>query len=161
MIKHKNRIKHDPEAGQYGDCHRACVATILGLDPDQVPHFYGNWDQGEGEALLREFLGEFNLVQYHVLYTSEATVDEILRVTGAMGPGVPMILGGLSSAGVGHSVVLFNGEIYNDPSGSGIVGPLPDGFYWVTVFVAKPNILIDFREEIPVLTGVTRKEGLQ
>ena len=33
MIPYKNTVKHDPENGTYGDCHRACFCTILGIDP--------------------------------------------------------------------------------------------------------------------------------
>jgi hypothetical protein len=31
---------HDPEKGIIGDCFRACIASILELDINEVPHFY-------------------------------------------------------------------------------------------------------------------------
>jgi len=37
MIPVFGRIKHEPPV--MGDCFRACVASILELDYDQVPHF--------------------------------------------------------------------------------------------------------------------------
>jgi len=33
-------ILHDPKNGLYGDCYPACIATVLGLDLKEVPHFY-------------------------------------------------------------------------------------------------------------------------
>jgi len=35
----KQKIKHLPHLKQYGDCHRACIVSILELDYDTVPHF--------------------------------------------------------------------------------------------------------------------------
>jgi hypothetical protein len=31
--------RHDPDNGTFGDCHRCCVAAILDLAPEEVPHF--------------------------------------------------------------------------------------------------------------------------
>jgi hypothetical protein len=142
MKQIKNRVKHEPENGTYGDCHRACFCTILGLDPDQVPHFY---EEGDGVSAsvqaqrIVDFLDSRDLVQGHVLFeAAAASLTDILTTTAHMMPGVPLILGGVSSKGCGHSVVLLDGEIFNDPSGSGIVAPMPDGFYWVSFFSPKP-----------------------
>lgn len=33
------RILHDPAAGINGDCFRCCVASVLNLDYESVPHF--------------------------------------------------------------------------------------------------------------------------
>lgn len=142
MKRIKNSVKHDPSAGTYGDCHRACFCTILGLEPEQVPHFYYDGPAGDGgiaEQRIVEFLDARGLVQGHVLFVAEHTsLEQVLYTTGHMMPGVPLILGGLSARGCGHSVVLLDGEIYNDPTGSGIVGPMADGYYWVTFFSPKP-----------------------
>lgn len=41
MIPVQQRITdHDPPNGIYGDCFKCCVASILELDYDDVPHFF-------------------------------------------------------------------------------------------------------------------------
>lgn len=143
MKKVKNTVRHDPAGGTYGDCHRACVCTILGLEPEEVPHFYEEGPNVAAEVQAKrivDFLDSRGLVEGHVLYPADGPggLPAILQTLGYMMIGVPLILGGISSIGSGHSVVVLDGEIYNDPTGSGIVGPMPDGHYWVTFFSPKP-----------------------
>lgn len=165
MKKVKSSVRHDPENGSYGDCHRACFCTILGLEPDQVPHFYDSGDQVETSEQLdriRSFLKGRGLVQGHVLFSEEtASLEQVLNTTRHLMPGVPLILGGRSSVGCGHSVVLLDGEIFNDPSGSGIVGPMPDGHFWVTFFSPEPGRPavqepVAWMNENPVSTAFSR-----
>ena len=139
MIKHKNSVEHNPPHS-YGDCHRACFATILGLPMEDVPHFYEHPDN-DGEMLIREFLAGYNLVHGHVIYDGVTPLEDMLLIIKGMYPGVAAILGGTSSRGCGHSVVVFEGEIYNDPTGSGLVGPMSDGYWWLTFFIVKPDYL--------------------
>lgn len=40
MIEHRCTVAHKPDAGSYGDCFRACVASILDIeDIESVPNF--------------------------------------------------------------------------------------------------------------------------
>lgn len=144
MIQVKNTVKHDPKNGTYGNCHSACFATILGLPIEEVPHFFEEGDEIEMSiqwARIDDFLAGRGLVQGHILYDGEVnSLNEILNYTAVHLKGVPVILGGLSSANCGHSVVVFNGEIFSDPTGSGILGPMRDGYYWLTFFSPKPPV---------------------
>jgi hypothetical protein len=60
-------------------------------------------------------------------------------LTGLKGyaPGIFCLLGGTSRSGCGHTVIVCDGEIAWDPSqaNSGIVGPMSDGFFWLTFLV--------------------------
>ena len=156
MIPYKNTVKHDPKNGTYGDCHRACFCTILGIDPKHVPHFYERGDAAppeEAREAIERFLEGRGLVQGHVIFAAAAiSLEDVLRTTGALMPGVPLILGGRSSIGCGHSVVVLNGEIFNDPTGSGIVGPLKDGNYWITFFSPRPASAGEGAAKIAALT---------
>lgn len=42
MIPVDQSIMHDPDNKRYGDCWRACVASVLELSLENVPHFAGN-----------------------------------------------------------------------------------------------------------------------
>lgn len=138
MEKHRSLVPHDPPYS-YGDSHRVCVATILGLQPEDVPHFYDP-PESDGEKRVADFLSQYGLKQGHVLYPGDLVVEDIIRSIGTMMPGIAAILGGKSAKGCGHSVVIMDGEVFNDPSGSGIIGPFDeDGYFWVTLFVAQPD----------------------
>lgn len=137
----KNTVKHDPDNGTFGDCHRACFATILGLESEDVPHFYHDGsaaDPDEQDSRIHTFLASRGLVQGHILFGDDVGLEGVLRTTRLMMRGVPLILGGKSRRGCGHSVVIMNGKIFNDPTGSGITGPMSDGYYWVTFFSPMP-----------------------
>lgn len=144
MKHHKNQCEHNPPHS-YGDCHRSCVATILGLDPSEVPHFYDgcepNTEEGAtlGAARIEAFLRERNLREAHVLYSGDTPLSTVLEVTADMCKDVAFILGGQTHRNGGHSVVVMNGEIINDPTEGGIIRPMPDGYWWTTYFVVAPD----------------------
>lgn len=137
MIKHKMLVAHDPENGTYGDCHRICVATILGLDPTEVAHFYAAGPNSPPEDVHLEiaaYLETQGFRQVHIPFGSP--LDDVFKTIKCCMADVPVILGSQSRSGCGHSVVVYNGEIFNDPSTeeAGIVGPMEDGYYWITFF---------------------------
>lgn len=134
-----NTVQHDPESGLWGDCHRVCYAMMLGMEPEEVPHFYEGGTSGEpGYERQVEFLRGLGLVSGFILYDNP-DLEAVLLSLGQMSPGVAFTLGGLSSRGCGHSVVIMDGEIHHDPTGSGIVGPMDDGYYWITFFSPLPG----------------------
>lgn len=144
MTPVKQRFLHRPDEGQFGDCHRAAVASVLDLPLDEVPHFYeGGRAAAEAERVEREFLRSRGLVPVVVAF--EADIGRVLKAMGAWNAGTHYLLGGMSKNGVGHTVVCLGGEIVHDPAidGSGIVGPMEDGLFWITFFgaavVAQPE----------------------
>lgn len=137
MTPLKQRNHHRPDEGIYGDCHRAAIASILELPLDDVPHFCDlnlypeDWVKHE-----REWLHARGLTAITQVY--DGRLADVLHSVGALNPDTYCILGGTSKTGCGHSVVICNGEIVHDPSltDAGIVGPMKDGWYWVTFFGA-------------------------
>jgi hypothetical protein len=137
VIPLKQRNRHRPDEGIYGDCHRAAIASILEMALDEVPHFCDptlypeDWVMHE-----RKWLQERGLTTITQVY--EGRLADVLHTVGQMNPDTYGILGGTSRTGCGHSVVICNGEIAHDPSldDAGIVGPMKDGWYWVTFFGA-------------------------
>lgn len=134
MIKHKQLLRHNPEAGIYGDCHRTAIACLLNLHPAEVPHFMEN-NQDNWLQLEQEWLKSRNLWTVSTVY--QAKLETVLEAIEAMNPGVYGLLGGQSKNGCGHSVVICGGKIVWDPAldDSGIIGPMEDGLYWVTYLV--------------------------
>src|ERR1700723_3978781 len=137
MTPIKQRNKHNPENGIWGDCHRACIASLLDMQMDQVPHFgEGGPDGEEFDKREREFLLKCDLVPIRVAYLSEGVdrgnLDLIFNTVSTHNPDTYFILGGISKNNTNHSVVCLNREIVHDPNGAGIAKPFDDGFYWVT-----------------------------
>lgn len=142
MRLQKQKYRHDPDNGTYGDCHRTAVAMCLGLDRDDVPHFLHdntkNWS--EFGRRVDEFLATKGMAMVQMPFNADS-VTAICDTLRHSAPLVPCILGGTSANGTGHSVVVFRGELF-DPAidDSGIVGPMSDGYFWLTFFCPAFNI---------------------
>ena len=105
-----------------GDCLRACEASILELDPHDVP------DVG---------LFGWSWMQALVCYA-----DLTLIVPGEVSG--YWIAGGMGPRGIRHSVVYLGAEMAHDPhpSRAGLVGPVEDGF----VLIGLKQGVIEWRK---------------
>jgi hypothetical protein len=135
-------IEHCPEEGRYGDCQRTCVAAILDMDAADVPHFCEpphapKGEPGWWEERQNEWLAQFGLATMTVAYSGDtASFDDVMEWTSRQSPTVPMIVCGRGGKGVNHVVVVLNGKIVCDPSGSGIVGPTLENTWEVQVLAS-------------------------
>lgn len=141
MTPYKQKVRHDPPNNQWGDCHRTAIACLLDIEPEEVPHVYENGLIYENVAvsIMNAFLSErFGLTQLSIPYPGELDLNDILQSIDRVNNGQIFILGGTSRLGVGHSVIAGRGKILHDPSpaDSGIVGPMDDGYWWLT-FLAR------------------------
>jgi len=107
---------------QRGNCLQACVASVLELPLENVPHFCleENWVMA-----LASFLSRFGLAP--LIFDFDACQADDWKPTGFH------LIGGKSPRGILHSVVGYNGEIVHDPH------PASDGLRTIEdylVFVA-------------------------
>ena len=132
-------VKHDPPHS-YGDCFRACVASILDLPTDDVPHFYHDGADGDvGTERVREFLNGLGYTIVWFAFDGEALpLDEMLNIWGQMNPDVPAILLA-SNRDSDHAVVMRGDKIVHDPSWirSSITGPNSNGYWNILVIAVK------------------------
>lgn len=138
MTPAKMLVKHDPSAGTFGDCARCCVAAMLDLAPEMVPHFYeAGSAKTDDEAWndIQSFLAGLGLAAVAFYFGEPATLSDVLNSMAHNNPNTYYILGG-DSHNAGHWVIALNGEIVMDPapSNSGLIGPT-DGYWQVVVFV--------------------------
>jgi hypothetical protein len=137
MVPLKQKYRHNPAEGAYGDCHRTCLAMILELERDTVPNFaeHAHEQWGLWQDLVNEFLAEHGMGMFRIAFAAD--LDAVLHYMLQVNPGIFYILGGSSRNGTGHSVVCVNDKIIADPSldDSGIVGPMEDGHFWIEVLV--------------------------
>lgn len=109
--------KHDPDNGVYGDCFRACVASLLEMELSDVPHFCSREDW---VGAFHDWLEASGLFAVEVSLKHEQSV--------CPSPKQHCIVSGMGPRGVMHSVVaLFHGvggpdgfELVHDPYPGGI-----------------------------------------
>lgn len=141
MRPQKQKFKHDPANGVFGDCHRTAIAMILNLDRDLVPHFMDGVMPGAATAHVDEaiaaFLADYGLEEVSFPLMGDLSLESVLKHIRVWCK-APVILGGESTTGVNHSVVVHRGEIHN-PNDAPLIGPCSDGLWWVTAFAVGEN----------------------
>lgn len=137
-------IPHAPGEGKFGDCLRACVATILDLGREHVPHF-ADGIKPEDDAMisferLREYLATRKMFPLFVGYDSGAAdFDEVMRMVAHFNGAVHAILLCGTPNDVNHAVVVKAGKVVHDPSWGGRhshYAPTSLGYYGFIFFGA-------------------------
>lgn len=116
MIPVDQSVLHDPENGQWGDCMRACIASLLCLSIAEVPHFFeGGCGSGEFDRRVGDFLAQHGLIEL----TIPVEAARRLHYT----RDVYHMMYGYTERGTFHAVVALNGHVVHDPhpSKAGII----------------------------------------
>ena len=117
MKPQKQLIKHDPENGKFGDCHRTCIAALLDKDAEEVPNF----SEGISEDMPTS---DFWDPVYEYLETQGLTcvslpfhkkISSVLKLMKLNNPGIYYIMGVVSPVGP-HSIICCGDEMVCDPA---------------------------------------------
>lgn len=133
MISVRQANFHIPARRQYGDCHRAVLASLFEMPLADVPHFC---EDGPGpdrfDARVAAWLAERNLSS--VTFPLTGSLQSVLAGISRSCPQSYWMLSGTSRGGVDHMVICRGAEIVHDPArGSmGLVGPCSNGYWWAT-----------------------------
>ena len=126
---------HDPAAGQFGDCFRACIASILDLPIEEVPHTMAYdehlvEDGGQWYSHLNAWLKLRGKAYLSMNIDHEHPSTWFQNIEHRVA--VYHVLSGLGPRGHNHSVVACNGRMVWDPhpSRAGLVGPMKDDGMW-------------------------------
>lgn len=134
------RVLHDPENGKYGDCLRACIASLLELDADDVPHFHHD-DPGGEEANRRmyEFLEGRGYVPFWSFFDGGASLDEILNAMQVHNFDVYYLLYHKTMSEMDHVVICKGGVVDFNPAWypTTVAGPNSSGAWGVMVIALK------------------------
>lgn len=125
--------------GVGGNCQSATIATLLGIQIDEVPDFWDGCELEEGisgeakERLEKEngivfntnfnnFLAKFGLTSISLGVAVGDHSEWVKGISEAL-PNVPLLVNGLSPRGFMHSVIWMDGELYHDPhpEGGGVI----------------------------------------
>jgi hypothetical protein len=133
MTPYKQLYRHRPEDGIWGDCYRSAIASLLDLQPAEVPHWF---DQGilstEAYPRVDAWLAARGLCRITAAFSGELQV--FLDHMKTHNAGIYYLLTGKSRTGCNHTVIGLDDAIVHDPSlnDSGIIGPcIEDGLYWL------------------------------
>jgi len=131
MIKINDSIKHDPDNGTYGNCHQACLASLLELPLEEVPHFFdkGVFEDTEDGLKAQDIWLAAQGYGWVELPCTGDSLKDALNFAAKYGSKGHYILVAESKKGCGHSVVCKGNKIVHDPSYGathGIVGPITD-----------------------------------
>ncbi len=130
------RVKHSPDEGMYGDCVRACVASIMDMDAEQVPHFHHDNPGGVvANARMREWLAGQGYQPFTMHFDPSMSLASILETNGVLNPDTYYMLFGGVEGGGDHVIVCRGGKIVHDPSwyNSAMVRPASYGYWSITV----------------------------
>ena len=107
-----HRILQTRYGSHGGNCHQACLASILELPLDDIPDFCNDypatkWDQAENEWLL-----ERGLFCVHLRF-DDPEASAVAWLTN----NVPCVAGvnSLTTKGAQHSVIYYKGNVIHDP----------------------------------------------
>lgn len=139
MIPVHCRVKHDPENGKYGDCVRACIASILELDAEKVPHFYDAGRTGEEAIpLIRDWLATMDLAAFFSSYPGEIPLDDLLAFQEAQNPQCIYMLFGSTVSG-DHVAIYEGGKFIHDAAWYRLplIGPPSNGMWSIMVIAVQ------------------------
>lgn len=130
MTPHTQTILHNPAQGQLGDCWRTCIACLLDVKPEEVPHFAeldGNW-----RLNTQAWLKERGLAFYDYAYMDDFATQGI--------SGCHHILTGPSPRdpeNVRHNVIGLDGQVHWDPhpSRAGLHNPEDKSTWYIMLLV--------------------------
>lgn len=120
--------------GPWGDCFRACIASLLDLEVTEVPHVNADITFEEWDKMYRDFLHDRGYRKI-ALPLVASSPEEALSITAGWADGLPYIFSGADRLGSGsHAVIAQHGKIIHDPNPKSaepyIFGPFPgDGRY--------------------------------
>ncbi len=132
-------VQTNEKAGTFGDCMRACVASLLDLDVNTVPHFaYDNCDGVELFNRVREFVGPHGYLPFQMIVDGSHDLETVFSYMEKMNTGIHYMLF-CQSGGGDHVVICKNDRLVHDPAWIKyeITGPHSNG-YWCAMVLARP-----------------------
>ncbi len=133
-------VSHVPSINKFGDCTRACIAAMLDLSPEDVPHFAefstNGFNEREYWKRIEEFLDEHSLAW--AAAPISGTLDDVLATMEHNNAGIYYILGCQGPAGP-HHLVCCGDRIVSDPAGRdrSVYRADESGLNWVVFLVGK------------------------
>jgi hypothetical protein len=130
-------VRHDPENGAWGDCTRACIASIFDLPPEDVPHFASfGVEHPRDDGILPWIKRLQEWLTPRGFYAMFARIDGPECHWHQESMQFHYLLGGKTLRGTEHDVVAFAGKMVHDPhpDRTGLTQEYP---MYYTIFVKR------------------------
>lgn len=127
------RVSHDPERGQYADCVRACVASILDLPAVNVPHWFDDPENEDGQLKMQLWLAKRGQAAAVIGLPGENVLPIVLAFMRDNYPDKHYML--WCNSGGDHAVIGCNDKIVHNPAwvASSINGPHSCGLWIIWI----------------------------
>lgn len=136
MRKIYSTVLHNPPHS-YGDCFRACLASVL---ETQVPHvLHDNCDAFQQRKRIDQWLKPRGLAFIEFPVTAQ-TPPEALKIANVLTQwtGIHYLLSGETRKGTGHYVVCRKNKIVHNPTPAiKIVGPFAADVFWMGIIADR------------------------
>src|SRR5690606_19121466 len=106
------RVRHDPPHS-YGDCIRACVASLLDMECEQVPHFYEDGDGERGFERMRVWLAAHKRIPAYYVLDADMTFEQVAWSVGMYETNVMLYC---SNDNGDHCIIVNRDGIAHDPA---------------------------------------------
>lgn len=132
MKPYDQLVLHAPENDQFGDCQRACIGSLLEINPEFIPHFHETGDVLAFWKAMNTYLATKGLVHL------ETTPINFKQGQFRGKAECWHMIYGNTSRGTRHAVVARDGVMVHDPhpSREGLL-PDDDGGEWTFGFLVK------------------------
>lgn len=125
MISHHCIVRHNPP-DTYGDCLRACIASLLNADEvSDVPHFLRHGDQERSDKELKEFLLSRGYRPFVIGIPTSVALDSIFFMMKECNTDIEYMLF-CTCGGGDHVVICKNDQMIHNPAwdNASIEGPM-------------------------------------
>ncbi len=126
------RVKTDSAVNTYGDCLRACICSLLHLDPQDVPHFFEDGCEFRVAMIrLRDWLSSRRLGVFVTFFDASASVEFVFDHMKVENPDQHYLL-----CSKDHVVVCENDKVVHDPAWYRTALETPDEVWIVMVLTS-------------------------
>ena len=136
MRKIYTPAEHNPPHS-YGDCFRACIASLLETDAPHVLH--DNCSAERQRQRIDVWLAPRGLafIEFPIAAKGVGTALHVADVLTKYS-GVHYMLSGQSRHDRGHYVVCRGGEVVHNPTPAiKVTKPFPDGYFWMGIIADR------------------------
>lgn len=143
MTPYRSTIHHDPTNNSYGDCFRACLASLLDIEPTHIPHFWSDGSNAPAEITwlnINSWLIHSHKLRVLLLPLGHGSLHDTLTETKTFAENCYYLLMGETARNTGHCVIALNDRIVHNPSiGTTLIRPNPTTGWLAGVLISAKH----------------------